>query len=362
MRKSMIRVFMLVMALVMCITGSVLVSATALDPFASSNSETETVTPKSFIPSTKYSFEVFKKAIADFSYYNKDVKGWFYVPNTNMNHPVTFSNVNNNYYLYRDWRGNDYTGKIDWRNWSQYPDGATYLDYRTVIGDTWLTSSRNMVLYGHNWNNLRDPMVIGDVKGYSMFAQLPSYTSVEFASQNPHIYYSLGDNEGIWRVFAAGYCVTTPYFFYNNPNPTKEAMLATANDWKLRSHLTFDVDVNENDRFLTLTTCTRRYGSYETQRYVVVARLLRPGESENDPVTVTVNPNIKHPDFGQPTKLPAATDPTATPEVPIGNTAASATTAATAVPDDLPADAPGENETFAQFIVRQQARNAGTDS
>lgn len=312
MRKSIVKLLSFALAITMLLTGNLAVSVSAID-WTALEQDPEPEAPKSFTPSTLYPFEVFKKAINDFAYYNKDVKGWLYIPNTNMNHPVTFNNTNNNYYLYRDWRGTDYSGKITWENWSNFPDSATYLDYRTVFGDSWKTSSRNIVLYGHNWNNLRDPMVIGNVKGYNMFAQLPSYTNAEFATKNAHIYYSQGENEGIWRVISAGYCATTPYFFYNNPNPTKEEMLAIATDWKQRSHLTFDVDINADDRYLTLTTCTRRYGSYETQRYVVVARLLRPGESESDPVTVTANPNIKHPDFTQPTKLPAATGSAAQP-------------------------------------------------
>ena len=63
---------------------------------------------------------------------------------------------------------------------------------------------------------------------------------------------------------------------------------------KARSRHTFDVDVNSSDKILTLSTCTRAYGNTSNQRFVVMARLLRPGESIA-PITVTSNPSHKQP-------------------------------------------------------------------
>ena len=56
----------------------------------------------------------------------------------------------------------------------------------------------------------------------------------------------------------------------------------------------FGVDVNSSDKLLTLSTCTRYYGNTDNQRFVVMARLLRPGE-EMGPVSVTYNPNHQQP-------------------------------------------------------------------
>ena len=210
---------------------------------------------------------------------NSEVKGWLMIPGTNINMPVNYSNKDNNYYLYRDWKGNNYPN-ITWRNWYNYPDNTTYVDYRHRWGDSWQTSSKNVVLYGHNWSNLRAPFDIGSNQAndrtHRMFGQLPSYTSIEFAKWQPHIYFSTADYEGIWRVFAVGYCEISPNFFYNNPNPTKEQRQELISEWRKRSHFNFDVDVNADDVLLTLTTCTRQHGSTENQRFVVVARLLVP--------------------------------------------------------------------------------------
>ena len=61
-----------------------------------------------------------------------------------------------------------------------------------------------------------------------------------------------------------------------------------------RSRHKFNVDVDSSDKILTLSTCTRAYGQTSNQRFVVMGRLLRPGESVA-PYTITSNPNHKQP-------------------------------------------------------------------
>ncbi len=55
------------------------------------------------------------------------------------------------------------------------------------------------------------------------------------------------------------------------------------------------VSVNESDTLLTLSTCTRQLGSSSEQRFVVVARLLRDGETDSDAVKYAVNADAKEP-------------------------------------------------------------------
>lgn len=268
------------------------------DDDVSSSSSTAT-----FTPSEKILFSDLSKAVKEHAAVNPGIKGWMIIPGTNINMPIAYSNQNNNYYLYRDWKGTNYT-QINWQNWANYPDSVTYIDYRATVGNTWATSSNNLVLYGHNWTNLRVPYAIGSSdannKNHRMLAQLGSYNSLDFAKSQPHIYYSTGEEEGIWRIFAVGYTEISVNFYYNNANPTAVEQQEIVNEWKRRSIFNYDVDVKSTDKLLTLSTCTRHYGPTDNQRFVVVARLLRPGESDKDAVTITVNPNVKAPDFSQP--------------------------------------------------------------
>ena len=228
---------------------------------------------------------------------NKDVMGWLKVPGTNINVPIVQGTreQGNNYYNTRDWKGVDYSARV----YPNYAFTSTFLDVRAVTNSTWAASSRNMVIYGHNWSNLSRPYNIGEkYTNHKMFAQLPSYTDVDFAKANPYIYYSTENLEGIWKVFSVATCEVSVEFPYNMPNPNDQQWKKIIAEWKARSVMDFGVDVNENDRLLTLSTCTREYpGAGETQRFVVVARLLRPGESENDAVKVTARTDYKKPIF-----------------------------------------------------------------
>ena len=73
-----------------------------------------------------------------------------------------------------------------------------------------------------------------------------------------------------------------------------QANLRIISEARRRSRHSFDVDVNSSDKIVTLSTCTRAYGQTSNQRFVVMGRLLRPGESIG-PVTVTSDPNHKQP-------------------------------------------------------------------
>lgn len=244
-----------------------------------------------FKSSSKVSYSAMKSKIEEAQAVNQDVVGWLRIPNTNMNEPITFSSKNNAYYVNRDWKGTDYPNN----DYTNYKITASYLDFKTKFGNTWKGGSRNFVIYGHNWTNLRSPMDIGNNPKHVMFGQLPSYTNMNWATEHPYVYFSTEKNEGIWKVFAVFYCELSTSFYYNQANPTKENFAKMLKEFQDRSMFDFSTEVNENDRIITLSTCTREYGSHANQRFVVMARLLRDGESETDKVTATVNSDMKKP-------------------------------------------------------------------
>lgn len=235
---------------------------------------------------------------------NKGIVGWLTVTGTNIHEPICYTSKSNDFYLYRDIKGTNYPQIASYPNYKNYPDSVTYLDYRTQIKEKFDSkgASRNYVLYGHNWNNLyeRDggKLAIGNKPGYTMFAQLPSYTNMSFAEANPYIYFSTETHQGIWKVFSVAYCEVSTQFPYHVPFTDQKMTSTIINEWKDRTIYDFSTDVNENDRILTLSTCTRQYaGVGDGQRFVVVARLLRDGESAKDKVSVAVNKDMKKPKF-----------------------------------------------------------------
>ena len=218
-----------------------------------------------------------KGNIASWKAKNSDVVGWLRIPNTNINYPVVVGPDN----LYDSAKGYD-------KNYSYY--GVIWADSDTKFGNR-NQISQNTVLYGHNWTNVSaNPFVTraSDI----MFGQLPSFHHLNFCKSTPYIHYSTGSEEMTWKVFAVFY--TEESFNYITSDPGASGLQYIINEAKARSLHDFAVDVNSSDKILTLSTCTRAYGKTSKQRFVVMARLMRPGETITE-VNITPNPDFKRP-------------------------------------------------------------------
>ena len=215
--------------------------------------------------------------IASWKARNSDVVGWLRIPNTNINYPVVVG-PNNNYYTSL---GYD-------KNYSYY--GVIWADSDTKFG-TSSQISQNTVLYGHNWTNYTATPFIGRAADI-MFGQLPSFHYINFCRSTPYIHYSTEAQSMTWKVFAVFY--TEESFNYIASDPGTSGLQYIINEAKARSLHDFNVDVNASDKILTLSTCTRAYGQTNQQRFVVMARLMRPGETISE-VSITPNPDFKRP-------------------------------------------------------------------
>ena len=236
---------------------------------------TATYTP----PSASFSAARYGYSGADnLSYWrsiNSDVVAWVRIPGTNINYPVVQNTQDLNYYTHRGY----------YKEASHY--GVIWTNTDTRTGDRNNISS-NTVLYGHNWKNCSASPRAG-YSGDIMFEQLTGYHWLSTAQSSPYIYYSTASDEMTFVIFACFY--TELSFNYNVSEGNIGYIISEA---KARSRHTFDVAVNSSDKILTLSTCTRAYGNTSNQRFVVMARLLRPGESIA-PITVTSNPSHKQP-------------------------------------------------------------------
>ncbi len=225
-------------------------------------------------------------------YGNEDIRGWLTVPGTDINRAVAFSPVSNDYYEHRTIEGIQTTA-------SARQPTAEYFSCRTEFGNSFESGSRNIVIFGHNWTNVRPPYRVGVNETDFGFAELPSYTSLDFLNANPYIYFATSEDSGVFKICTVMYTKDTETLAqiqpYTSDGPT------TVNAYKdliaeLEARTMFTgVDVDSGDTLLTLSTCTRHYGGYTDQRFVVVARLLRDGEKDTDPVEYKVNANVKEP-------------------------------------------------------------------
>ena len=202
---------------------------------------------------TKIPPEVFtgvEEAPIDFEWLesvNPELYAWIYVPDTQINYPVgQHEGDNQEYYLSHDLYGTpQFAGCI----FSQAPNALDFSDPVTV-------------LYGHN------------MKNGSMFQNLYFYIQdPDFFNSHRYIYLYMKNRTLVYEVVSA--------FYYDNRNILAENDFSDeevfaeyrgecVNPRSMERRVREDIELDENSRILTLSTCR---AGVPTQRYLVQAVL-----------------------------------------------------------------------------------------
>lgn len=170
---------------------------------------------------------------------NKDTVGWLKVNNTNVNYPVVHTTDNEYYLNYNFYKRKNYNGWV-------------FMDYRNSIEDL----NDNTIIYGHNG---------------TMFGSLKNTLKEKWYknTNNQIITFNTLYAQLRFQIFAI--YVTTPDFDYlvSNYNypPNYTNFLAEV---KSRSIYDFGVDVTNEDKILTLSTCAEG----GAKRIVIHAKLI----------------------------------------------------------------------------------------
>ena len=211
---------------------------------------------------------------------NKEFAGWLTVDGTGIDVPVVQTDDNETY-LRKDFYG----------NYSVY--GAPLLDYRNNVKSLFEQSDlvrkdRNITVYGHN---MLDNMV---------FAELLKYKELDFYKKHPLVHFNTLYGDTSWKIIAAfltnstddqdnNYCLE-----YNFVDCDEDRFMPYISELAKRTYVNTGVDVNSTDTLLTLSTCDKDI--IPEGRFVIVARLVRQGESEKVDVSKSrANENIKFP-------------------------------------------------------------------
>lgn len=278
-KKSILRKIIVLIAILTFLTGAfLLLKFYVIDPavnnsdmeeiqgvFYSDETVIEEVVDENGVVSTVVKSNSPKKNWKAVKEINEEIVGWIKSEGTKIDYPVLFHKEDNEdslFYLYKNYK-------------KKYSDfGSIFVDYRCPEGG----NSRHVILHGHNMGSDKD----------SMFGSLVKYTIKDGRTQaNPEYYkkhaiinYDTPEANGEWIVFAVmkidvsnsnknifNYLLSD---FENNAQ-----FLNFIYNIKERSYFDVNVPINENDRILTLSTC-----SYETDnmRTIVVARKVREGE------------------------------------------------------------------------------------
>lgn len=224
--------------------------------------------------------------MAPFVEQNPDVAGWLTVSNTNIDN-VVLQTSDNEYYMDKDFNGN--------RNIA----GQVFVDYRCVINDYNDKQSDNIIVYGHNQ---ADGTMFGTLKKYKIKKQ--STGNFSFYQDNPTFKFSNLYEEYTYKIIAI-------FVIEVEPRHTRDGVIFDYHNYiRFSGERNFDkfkenilkrtavntgVDFNEDDKFMTLSTCSNEF---EPSRLVVIGRRVRDGESpEVDTSKAEINEDMLEPDY-----------------------------------------------------------------
>ena len=210
---------------------------------------------------------------------NKEIVGWIRIDNTPINYPVLYHKEDDQYsqyYLKHTYKG----------DYSDY--GSIFVDYRCVDS----VNSKNVILHGHNMLN------------GSMFHELVNYSNrfepkLDYYKKHSVITFNTPEGDSKWKIISVFKTSTLyehgEFFNYMQAEFNSDAeFMNFVYNVRIRSMFNIPVSVNENDRILTLSTCSYEFTNFRT---VVVARQVRPDEDDSvDVKLATVNSSPLYPD------------------------------------------------------------------
>lgn len=165
--------------------------------------------------------------IAELKNVNPDTVSWITVDNTNINYPVVKTS-NNDFYL-----NHDFNKTTDSNGW-------TFMDYRNNPD----MSNDNTIFYGHN---LLNKTSFGSISNL--------FTEKWFRKSNHNIIVITASGRYVYQIFSVYYSEPVTDYLQTNFS-YKDQYLLFLNDLKSKSKFNFNIDMNENDKIITLSTCT----------------------------------------------------------------------------------------------------------
>lgn len=170
---------------------------------------------------------------------NADTVAWLYSKDTPINYPVVQS-TDNDYYLRRGFNG----------KYNYY--GTLFADYRTS-GEF---SGKNTLIYGHNMKNAE------------MFGSLINYKEQEYFDAHPLLWLFTPEKNYKIKLVAGIEVPGTSELFdaLANPDEAEKVIRDAIENSTFKSDYTY----SEDDRFVTLSTCSYDYAD---ARYIVIGKL-----------------------------------------------------------------------------------------
>lgn len=146
-------------------------------------------------------------------------------------------------------------------------------------------------IMGHNILNLSANPQSG-LDYFVRFDDLMSFVYTDFVEDNKYIQYTVDGQDYIYKIFAVYFDRQYNLNLYHEGDYSKKELKEFIKKVKEESIYDFSVDVNENDRVISLITCTRMFGAESREELIVVGRMVHDNEKLSN-YTVKENNNYK---------------------------------------------------------------------
>ena len=214
---------------------------------------------------TKFKIEDRTKEIENYqkSKSNVTTNGWLRVQGTNIDYPVLY-----------DKEFEVLQNEIDDFVWVL--ENPKELLPRTVI-------------FGHNIKNVsNNPFITNET--HSRFEQLMSFIYYDFAKENQFIQYTKDGKDYLYQIFSV--TLIDDHELLRSGNLEKDVYSDYIKQAKENSFFEYDIEVDENDKIITLVTCTRFFYPNTTYKFKIEGKLLTD-EEKLDIVDVKEKENYK---------------------------------------------------------------------
>lgn len=179
-------------------------------------------------PPSEYNeqLEKLRAVLSTYKERNEDVYGYINIPDVGLEY-VVVQGDDNEYYLNHNYKG------------EYLVIGSIFVDYRC---DTSITKNFNTVFYGHN------------IENGSMFHNVTKFLNEDVFNEALIYIYTM-DGVYIYKPFSV-YATTASSGYIRTGFTSHEDFGTFAADMKARSIFPSDIVVGDNDRIITLSTCT----------------------------------------------------------------------------------------------------------
>ena len=127
-------------------------------------------------------------------------------------------------------------------------------------------------IQGHNVLNLSTKPEVG-LDYFTRFEDLMAFVYLDFAKENQYIQYTIDGKNYLYQIFAVYFDEIYNLDLYN-PDEYKDEEVADFIQRSLdKSLYKYDVEVNKDEKVISLITCTRMYGN-DKKQFLVVGKMI----------------------------------------------------------------------------------------